>query len=415
MSSARHPPQCGMLAPPSAKTELTAGWPLLVTATIGCGTGASSLLYYSFGIFVEPLQQQFGWSRGEVTSALFYGSFGLVLAAPLLGWLIDRFGVRAVALCAIPGFSLVLFAFSRFDNSLYTLYALFFVATLVGSGTTPILYTRAVTGYFDSARGLALGITLAGPGTAAVVLPPFVLSIVTANDWRHGFEVLAALAILPWLLVLFWLEPAASRQTARTELPGMTRRQALKTREFWTIALGFGGVAIGCSALVVHLIPLLRDAGLSTAQAARTASLIGVGVILGRIGIGWVIDRLFAGKVAALIFTVTAGGCALLVGGGIAQAPLAAFLIGFALGAEVDLLAYLTSRYFGLRYYGFLYATVYAVFWIGIALGPALAGQLFDAFGNYDVALRGIIAMLLFGALAAFSLPRFRGSLHEFP
>ena len=84
--------------------------------------------------------------------------------------------------------------------------------------------------------------------------------------------------------------------------------------------------------------------------------------------------------------------------------------IGFALGAEVDLLAYLTSRYFGLRYYGFLYALVYAFFWIGIALGPAITGHLFDVFGDYQIALRMIVILLLVGAAAACTLPRFKAS-----
>lgn len=395
----------------SLKSEFVAGKWLLLTATLGCGTGASSLLFYSFGIFVEPLQLQFGWTRGEVSSTLLYGSFGLVLAAPLLGWLIDRCGARVVALVAIPCFAAVLVLISRFAGTLPMFYALFFLTTVLGSGTTPILYTRVVAGHFNTARGLALGITLAGPGTAAILLPPFMLETITDHGWRHGFEVLAVLAISPWLLVWCWLDRTPRRtssMSARTELTGMNRRAALRTRAFWTIVLGFGAVSIGCSSLVVHLVPMLRDAGLAAPQAARIASIIGIGVILGRVGIGWAIDRLFAPYVAATIFAVTAGGCALLAADGANQAPIAAFLIGFALGAEVDLLAYLTSRYFGLRYYGFLYAMVYAFFWIGIALGPAITGQLYDAFGDYQIALWMIVLMLILGAAASLSLPRFK-------
>ncbi|MGH8595815.1 MAG: MFS transporter [Gammaproteobacteria bacterium] len=379
---------------------------MLIAATIGCGTGASSLLYYSFGVFVEPLQRHFHWTRGEVTSALFYGSFGLVLAAPGLGWMIDRFGTRVVALVAIPCFSAIVVTFSRFNGNLLAFYAMFFIAAVLGSGTTPILYTRAVAGHFDAARGLALGITLAGPGSAAILLPPFMTATISTHGWQHGFAVLAALAIAPWLLVYWWLDQEP-RVAWPVVLTGMTRRQALRTRAFWTIVIGFGAVSVACSALLVHFVPMLRDAGLGAPRAARIASLIGVGVILGRVGIGWVIDRVFAPTVAAVIFLVTATGCALLAISGVAQAPLAAFLIGFALGAEVDLLAFLTSRYFGLRYYGILYATVYAAFWIGIACGPALAGRLYDRYQNYEIALWWIVALLGFGAVAAMTLPRF--------
>lgn len=390
--------------------EMAAGWPLLVAATLGCGAGTSSLLFYSLGVFVEPLQRHFAWTRGEVTSVLLYGGFALALAAPALGWLIDRYGVRAIALVSIPCFAAILYALSRFDSSLTVFYAWFVAAAVLGSGTTPILYTRAVAGHFDKARGLALGITLAGPGTAAVLLPPFLLSVIEAHDWRAGFAVLAAIAIAVWPLALFGLDRRGTslRPAARAALAGTTRRQALRTRVFWTIAAGFGAIAVAGSALVVHMVPMLRDAGVEASRAARIASLIGVGVILGRVGIGWVIDRVFAPHVAAVVFALTACGCMLLATAGPAQAPLAAFLIGFTLGAEVDLMAYLTSRYFGLAHYGFLYATVYACFWIGIATGPALAGRLFDATGDYRLTLMIVIGLLLFGAAAAASLPRWR-------
>jgi MFS family permease len=99
-------------------------------------------------------------------------------------------------------------------------------------------------------------------------------------------------------------------------------------------------------------------------------------------------------------------GCRLPAVGGWSGDGASPLLLGFALGAEVDLLAYLTSR-FSAWHYGLLYATIYACFWIGIALGPALAGHLFDHYGDYRVVLQGVVALLLFGAMAAASLPRF--------
>ncbi|MBK6660081.1 MAG: MFS transporter [Proteobacteria bacterium] len=392
------------------KAEITAGWSLLLTATIACGTGVSSLIYYSFGLFVTPLQQAFNWSRGEVSTTLFYGSVGLVLAAPVLGWLLDRLGARRVALVAVPCFVLMLLVVSQFDGPRASFYALFFALNVAGIGTSSILYTRAVAGSFEAARGMALGITLAGPGTAAIVLPLLMQSVIADYGWRAGFVTLAVLAFAPWPLVYLWLKPRGG-QSARDvglDLPGMGRRQALGTRVFWTLAIGFAATAVACSALVVHMVPMLRDAGLAQAQAARIASLIGIGVVIGRVGIGALIDRLFAPYVAASIFIVTAGGCALLMSAGAERAPQAAFLIGFALGAEVDLLAFLTARYFGLRHYGFIYATVYACFWLSSSFGPLLAGRLFDHYGDYQATLAMVTGLMMFGALASASLPRYR-------
>ncbi len=399
-----------MANPGEWKAEITAGWSLLLTATIACGCGVSSLIYYSFGLFVGPLQQAFHWSRGEVSATLFYGSVGLVLAAPVLGWLIDNLGARRVALVAVPCFVAMLLVLSRFDGPRVLFYGLFFALNVAGIGTSSILYTRAVAGSFHVARGMALGITLAGPGTAAIVLPLLMQSVIAAYGWRMGFITLAVLALAPWPLVYCWLKPRGGQAHLElgVDVPGMGRREALRTRVFWTLAVGFAAVAVACSALVVHMVPMLRDAGLDQAHAARIASLIGIGVILGRIGIGALVDRMFAPYVAAAIFLVTAGGCALLMSVGAARAAQAAFLIGFALGAEVDLLAFLTSRYFGLRHYGFLYATVYACFWLSSSFGPAMAGRLFDRYGDYQATLAMVIGLLVFGALACASLPRYR-------
>lgn len=399
-----------MANPGQWKAEITAGWSLLLTATIACGTGVSSLIYYSFGLFVAPLQQAFHWSRGDVSGALFYGSIGLVLAAPVLGWLIDRLGARRVALVAVPCFVAMLLVLSRFEGSRALFYGLFFALNVAGIGTSSILYARAVAGSFHSARGMALGITLAGPGTAAIVLPPLMLWVITHYGWRMGFVTLAMLALTPWTLVYFWLKPRAGLVSLDTgaDVPGTGRREALLTRTFWTLAIGFAATAVACSALVVHMVPMLRDAGLEPAHAARVASLIGIGVIIGRLGIGWLVDHLFAPYVAAVIFVVTAAGCVLLMTGGPDLAPQAAFLIGFALGAEVDLLAFLTARYFGLRHFGFLYATVYACFWVSSSLGPFIAGRMFDRYGDYQATLAMVSGLMVFAAVASLTLPQYR-------
>ena len=393
----------------SATGELAHGWLPLLAATLGCGMGASSLVFYSLGVFVNPLQSAFGWSRGDVTSAMLYSSAGLILAGPLLGWLIDRYGERRIALISIPAFALVLWLLSQLNGTLSFFYGCFLLAAMLGCGTTPILYTRAIAARFEHARGLALGITLAGPGTAALLLPPFLSDQIAAHDWRYGFSLLAGLALVPWLLVAIGLGAPARHEhaLASTVANEHSRGEALRSRVFWTLAGCFIAVAAGASALVVHLVPMLRDTGLDAATAARVASVIGIGIILGRLLIGWLIDRVFAPSVAAVIFVIAAGGCLLLAYGGAEHARLAAFLIGFALGAEVDLMAFMVSRYFGLRHYGFLYGTIYAGFWVGIAGGPALAGRLYDLYGNYLLALWILGGLFVAGALAALSLPRF--------
>lgn len=388
--------------------EIGNGWPVLLTSLVGIAAGASSLLFYSIGVLFEPFQREFGWNRGQISGALIYLTLGFVISGPIVGWLIDRYGARIVALVSIPLLALTMFGLSNLENSLPTFYALFFVAGSFGGGTTPIVYTRVVNGNFSTSRGLALGIVLAGTGIAALVLPPILATIIGSHGWRSGCTMLAIIAVVVWPLVFFGfrgVEGATPSQAKTVE--GVDRIQAIKSRIFWTISFGFIAVATAVSGMVVHMVPLLRDAGLALPQAAAIASLIGVGVILGRVLIGWVIDRMFAPYIACFVFLATACGCVLLNLGGAQAAPVAAFLIGFALGAEIDLIAYLTARYFGLRNYGFIYGLIYSMFSIGAAAGPAIIGHMFDVNGNYRIALWAMAICLVFGAAAMTTLPQF--------
>ena len=392
----------------ASRNELRHGWLPLVTATVGSGTGAAALLLYTLGVFVAPLQAEFGWSRGQITSSILYCSLGLMTAGPVLGWLVDHWGERRVALGSIPLFALTVWALGRNEGTLFLFYACFFLASSLGAGTTPILYTRAVAARFDHARGLALGITLAGPGAAAMLLPAFISGAIEAGGWRHAYTVLAGIALCAWPLA--WLGLAGRRRSNQDNdaaAGGVAPGVALRSRVYWTVALCFMAASAAAGAIVVHLVPMLLDAGVAATRAASIASLVGVGVLLGRLVIGWLVDHLFAPYVGAAVFAVAGAGCGLLFLGDAGTAPLAAFLIGFALGAEIDLVAYLVSRYFGLRHYGLLYSVVYAGVWLGIASGPAVAGRLFDAYGNYQLALQIITGLFLFACFASLSMPRF--------
>jgi MFS family permease len=390
------------------KREIGEHWFILLTSLFGIGVGAASLLFYSIGVFFEPFQREFGWNRGQISGALICLTLGFVVSGPVVGWLVDRFGARIVALSSIPMLALTMIGLSKLGHSLPAFYALFFAAGSFGGGTTPVVYTRVVNANFISSRGLALGIVLAGTGIAALVLPPALAATIGASGWRDGFLLLAITAALAWPLVVLGFRGVAGATAPQQQLTdGAGRAEALKSRIFWTISVGFVAVAAAISGLVVHMVPLLHDTGMPLPQAAAIASFIGIGVILGRVLVGWTVDRVFAPFVAAAVFLLTASGCALLNLGGAPTAPVAAFLIGFALGAEIDLIAYLTARYFGLRNYGFLYGSIYSMFSIGAAAGPAIVGHLFDANGNYHTALWAMAACLVFGAVTVASLPRF--------
>jgi predicted MFS family arabinose efflux permease len=387
----------------SAGRELKIGWRVVLTSAVGCGLGYAALVFYTFGLFIDPIAGEFDWTRGEVSSIYSFGSFSVLLVGPPMGWIIDRIGFRRVALVCIPSFSAMLFVLSQMEGALWSFRLAFAVTGLVGLGTTPVVYTRIVNERFDAARGLALGLTLVGVGLAAILLPPAVANIIAAHGWRSAFALLSAIAMLPWFLVVGTKESVRRRPGS----PGGVAPYwpALKSSVLWRLGLGFSAVALAVSAIIVHIVPMLKDMGVSPSNAAATASLMGFGVILGRVLTGWLLDRLFAPYLISGMLLLGAAGILCLAQGGPSFAVVAAMLMGFVLGAEVDLIAYLTARYFRIENYSFLFALLYTCFAIGAANGPVLLGRIFDYTGSYHLAMWVAAGLLVAAALLFTTFP----------
>jgi MFS family permease len=396
--------------------EFRRGWGIVAAASAGCGLGLSALPFYGLGSLMRPLEAEFGWTRTEISFAFTFMTLGLLVAGPsIIGRLSDRFGVRIVALASIPLFAISLFALQFLQDNTWSLWIGYLLMAMLGAGTSPITYTRAVNAWFDANRGLALGLTLAGTGAMGIILPQILAEVVPAHGWRMGFTVLAVLALVAWPVVFVLLKdaPGQSGRAAAPELPGKTLGQAVADHRFWALGLAFLALALGIAGLVIHIVPMLLDAGLTPQLAGQVASLIGVGVIVGRLIIGFLVDRFFGPVVAIIVFLITAAGCVLLADGGVLVAPYAAFLIGFALGAEVDLIAYFTSRYFGMKRYGEVYGWQYGFYGIGAAFAPVLMGVLFTVGGqSYALALHVAAGLCVFACLLLATLgryPRFEG------
>lgn len=389
------------------KREFARGWKVLTASTIGVGTGVISLTYYSLGSFVAPLQEEFGWSRTQITTALLYLTIPMAIAGPGIGWLLDRFGPKLLALTGIPVLAATFLWLSQLSGGIGQFYMIFVIMAVFAGSTSPLSYSRAVNGEFNKARGLALGITLAGMGVAALVLPPVLSPIIASFGWRPGFLTLALIALIPFPLVLLGLRGSKAVAATQVALVGATRQEAVRTRVFWHLTISFILVGVSAGAVIPHLVPLLTDAGVSKGQAAATASLIGIGVLVGRVAVGWLVDRFFAPYVATPLFLTTAAGCLILLWGGPALAPVAALLIGLTMGAEADLVAYFCARYFGLRSYGFIYGIVYSIFAIAIAVGPIILAYFYGQNGNYNTGLAILAGTLIVGALSILALPRF--------
>jgi cyanate permease len=152
-------------------------------------------------------------------------------------------------------------------------------------------------------------------------------------------------------------------------------------------------VSVSFHGCIIHLVPMLTDRGLSAQEAALGASLLGGGILLGRVATGYLLDRFFASSVAVCFFGATTLGVILLWSGAAGNLAFqAAVLVGLGQGAELDLIPYLVSRYFGLRAFGEIYGYAFAVFTLGGVVGPLLMGMGFDATGSYQLVL-GVFAI----------------------
>jgi MFS family permease len=389
--------------------EFKSGWPTLIGAACGVGAGTTGSIVYAAGIFLNPVSRNFGWSRGEISAGSLFTVAGLILAGPIVGFLADRVGVRKVGMISLALLALALFAMTRINAEIWTYYAGLFFISVAGGGTTPIVWARGVASWFDRHRGFALALMLLGTGAAGVLTPLFVGGLIEKYGWQGGYLGLAAaalVAIIP-VFVFFREKAAISRSSVeRTGGEGFSIGNAIRGRHFWQIALAFAFIAPVVSALLVHLVALLIDTGIARPTALQIAGFLGLAVIAGRLLIGFLVDRFPPPLVAGAIFVLPAAGCLLaaLYPGSLPIMILATISFGFGAGAEIDLLAFLVSRYFGLRHYSAIYGLQFAFFEVGVGFGPWLTGRSYDATGNYREALFFGAAMFLSGAAVLVTL-----------
>lgn len=392
--------------------EFARGWKTLLASFLGMGVCIVSFSYYSGGIWIKPWQAEFGWTRTEIGTAQTLSTLVLVLTAPFAGKLIDKYGLRKVSTISLFLYGLTLYATSKMTGQLWLLYFLFILTPLVAVASSPLAFTRAINAWFHKHKGLALGLSLTSTGVAAFLIPKYLTPYVATNGWRAGFFILFVIVMI--VLPVVWLlikdnppEMEIAQEDGQSVLPGHTFKEARETRTFWMIALIFLLIATAVAGLIPSFIPLLQDAGLSAAEAGGLAAIMGASVMLGRLITGFLIDRIFAPYVTAVVFTLVAGGLLALGLGGIQYALLAAIALGFAIGAEVDLIGFFTAKYFGLKNYGVIYGFQYSTFNFGAAISPVIAGYIWDTTGNYDMALIGGAVLIGIAIIIVLFLPKF--------
>lgn len=396
------------------------GWWIVFACSIVIffGTGIG---FYSFGVFVKPLEAHFGWSRTAISGTVALWALVYGFAGPLIGVLLHKYGARAVIAASALMAGLCWIFLSRL-NSMSQLFVLMFFSGIGTAGITLIPNQTLISNWFDKYRGKAMGIMSVGIGFGGLTMPPLANKLISLFNWRVSFFVLGLLqlAIIPVALLMIRTKPSdlglepdgiAREKTGSVDfqplaIAGFSTRRAMKTGSFWLLFIAFALLIFGESGLTVHLVALLDDAGL-TSQAAANYWALAVGIsVAGRLGFGILSDRsnpkyLIAGThglhgIALAIVAVFFLSMGL-------QSPVVllpfSILYGLSLGGAAVLLPVVVARCFGLLHFGKVLGLLMSGFALGVVAGPVVAGKIADATGSYQLALAIFIGAFILSAI----------------
>ncbi len=405
----------------SSRQGIYFGWWVVLASFVGLSLGSASMGVFGIGVFIRPLEAEFGWSRAQISFAAAIITYTIVVISPLQGYLIDRFGVRRVVLTCIPVFSvtLALLYFQGPDIRLF--YLAWIVIMGFGTGFLNGSYNKVAAAWFDRRLGLAVGLVSAGQGAGAAIIPILGQFLIAHFGWRLAYVGLGAVALVVTftinLLLLYdrpsdkGLSKADGQEMAlsKAETGGYSVRQCLALRSFWLTAVAFFFLGTMSTSIATHQVPMLIDRGLSPQRAADMQSLFGLALIVGRLGVGYLMDRIHAPFVAmASLLGPVIGLSLYALGAAAGSVALCALLIGFGVGAEFDVLGFIIARYFGRKAYGKLYGVLFSVFLFGGGLGTAGLGIVRSKVGTYSPALWAVaaatlLALLLLGRLGPYA------------
>ncbi len=379
------------------------GWGVLAAAFTGVMVSFAPIVPYTFSLFLDPLHAAFGWKREAMGGAFALAAITVALVSPLIGILLDRFPPSRVILPGILVFATALATLSRLTPNIIQFYATFFVIGLVANATAQFAYTRTVLTWFTSRRGFALALLLTGSGIGSILIPPLTEWMIQRHGWRSGFLLLGGIAILGFPLTAFLVRNRPEAAIVRAEHhadKGMTVRAAMRTTAFWILAFITILSAFSENGLVTNLAPILTQHGLLAATAALALSVRGGAGIIGRLGIGFAIDRVSPEGIQSVVLALAAAGTLILAFAGSAwTALLGAAVLGVGLGSEADVGPYLLARYFGRRHFSVLYGLTWTAYAIGGATGPLWMGYLYDLAGAYLPRFIVYLAAVALGAV----------------
>lgn len=402
-----------------AAAEWKIGWKLVLACFVGYAF--SAVITTSTGVFMEPLGREFGWSRTLLSTGVAISAVTTALLSPFFGILIDRYGSRPIAIAGSVASAGAIAAFGLVDGSAMQWVFLWVLYALVALSIKPTVWTAAVAGSFDAARGLAIGLTLAGTAAASTIVPPLANWLIDTVGWRLAYAWLGLGGGAITLLFCYaFLQDAHSRRASAPrdpqgrkpmapDLPGLTISEAWRSRALWQIAISTLIVMLLTIGLTIHQIPILTGVGISRSDAAWLASLAGIAGIVGKLATGVLLDRYRANWVGGLTLAFSMLAFALLIDG--IRSPvlivIGMLVNGYTAGSKLQIASYLTVQFAGMKNFGKIYGLMTSVVALGSGLGPVVAGLIYDLSGNYTAFLvAGTIGCVVCG-LMLVTLPRY--------
>ena len=394
----------------TAAGEWTRYWPLVLASMVGFSFHSAAT--YSIGLFITPLDNEFGWGRAEITGGLTIAAILSIPLAPLVGAMIDRWGSRRLAIPGLILTALCIASFSLANGSVTQWLALWTGYAILSLGIKATMWTAAISSVFSANRGLALALVLSGTPVAQILAPPLSNWLIDSFGWRMAWVWLGVGWCLPALVlcVLFLFDAhdqrriavRAGKQVSNAELPGLSVREAIRNIPLLRVGVATLIIMVLAIGFIVHQVPILTEAGVTREKAAYLASLAGIAGIIGKLITGYLLDRFHTSWIAGLSIAIAAPAFVMLL------EPLrtpslivvAMFIIGYTAGCKLQICAYLTSRYGGMKNFGKIFGVMSSLVAMGAGLGPLVAGGIHDLFGSYTpLIIAGIPASLVAGLL----------------
>lgn len=373
--------------------------------------------YSSFGVFFNPLLEEFGWNRAVTSGAfslsmLIYGVLGIVVGA-----LNDRFGPRVVlTFCGIL-LGLGYLLMSQI-GALWQLYLFWGVIIGVGLSGVWVPLLSTVAKWFVKRRTLMTGVVIAGLGIGGLIGPPVISRLIATYDWLMSLIIVGIAVLLFVVIAAQFLkrDPTKMRQLPKSESGGnpqaaksvtnsFSLKEAVKTTQFWIVFGIFFCYGFGAYAIVVHIVQYAIDLKMSPVSAANILAVRGAMVILGNYILGALADRVGNRQIYIIGFIMTS---AALLWLSLAEKEWMLYLFmvvaGFASGGMAASESPLTARLFGISSHGLIYGVVHVGFTIGAAAGPFITGYIFDLTGNYQSAFLTCAALGIIGLILTIIL-----------